>query len=491
MATQTFTRAPRTFNTKTPTVPATTATPTTATPTVDSLRAQLGTAQQLLDQRKASSVNTPSATIPATSLTQANPVSLAPNISSATPTGLEQFITSSTIDPYKAQKQAEIDSLTKDQAGLQESIAGVYQSLVGQGARSEEIYKQLGVDSAKKEVDNLTSQIEAEQLANRRQIEELQKNNPSGLFGGALTDEVNRINTLSLQKQADLSIVQSAALRRYDTASAIADRKIQMEFEPLKVQLDALKFFYSNNQATLSKKEDQQFQQKITEDERVYNEKYQAAKTLQDTKLSVMKSLAEKGASTSVQLAVQNATSPEEALRLAAPYLSTTTTSTPTIKTINGVDYQWNPATGQWDIPNTGSAPGGDLAQKTIDQLKFLKETTQSAKDLASASGPSGITKYLGDKLVGDSKFRQLESYTNTLRTNVLTLMTDPGIKKFFGPQMSEADVRLMTAAGTTLNPENQSPEQMKKELERLSNLLGRMETALTGAPTNDPLGLF
>ena len=55
-------------------------------------------------------------------------------------------------------------------------------------------------------------------------------------------------------------------------------------------------------------------------------------------------------------------------------------------------------------------------------------------------------------------------------------MVSDPNIKKFFGPQMSEADVRLMTAAGTTLNPEAQSPAKMKEEIGRLISLFDRLK---------------
>jgi hypothetical protein len=127
---------------------------------------------------------------------------------------------------------------------------------------------------------------------------------------------------------------------------------------------------------------------------------------------------------------------------------------------------------------------GTDNTQNTADQLSFLRTTIKEAETLSGAAGTAGISKWIGDVLVGDTKFRRLEAKTNTLRTNVLTLMTDPNIKKFFGPQMSEADVRLMTAAGTTLNPENNSPEDMKLELKRLDNLLSRMQKSVQGQGT-------
>lgn len=117
--------------------------------------------------------------------------------------------------------------------------------------------------------------------------------------------------------------------------------------------------------------------------------------------------------------------------------------------------------------------------QNTVDQIKFLKSTVAEAKALSGASGASGVAKKAGDFFVGDTDYRRLEAKTNTLRTNVMALMTDPSIKKFFGPQMSNADVQLMTSAGTTLNPENNSPEDMQAELVRLEELFNRMERAL------------
>lgn len=109
-------------------------------------------------------------------------------------------------------------------------------------------------------------------------------------------------------------------------------------------------------------------------------------------------------------------------------------------------------------------------------QIPWLKTVAQDALKLADASGPSGLKKTAGDLFVGDSKFRQLETYTNTLRTNMLTLFSDPDIKKFFGPQMTENDVKLMTSASTIMNPEINSPTQMKTEINRVIDLISRME---------------
>lgn len=146
--------------------------------------------------------------------------------------------------------------------------------------------------------------------------------------------------------------------------------------------------------------------------------------------------------------------------------------------TIDGVSYMQD-ANGKLTRPEVPTAPAN--LQNSIDQLVFLQNTAKKAIELSPASGASGISRKAGEYFIGDTKFNQLVSQTNTLRTNLLTLMTDPSIKKFFGPQMSNADVQLMTSAGTTLNPEIQSPELLKAEVMRLQSLFTRMQTALEG----------
>ena len=114
-------------------------------------------------------------------------------------------------------------------------------------------------------------------------------------------------------------------------------------------------------------------------------------------------------------------------------------------------------------------------------KLTFLKQTATDAKKLADAAGRSGLRRTVEGLTVGATDFTQLESLSNTLKTNLLTLATDPTVKKFFGPQMSNADVELMMSGGTTLNPEKNKPEQMKAELDRVLDLFNRMDAALGG----------
>ena len=112
------------------------------------------------------------------------------------------------------------------------------------------------------------------------------------------------------------------------------------------------------------------------------------------------------------------------------------------------------------------------------NQLEFLKNTVDDASKVAAAAGRSGLRKTAEGFLIGSTDYTQLGSYLDTLKTNLLTLATDPTIKKFFGPQMSNADVRLMQSAASTLNPENK-PEVVQKELMRVKEVFTRLQNAI------------
>ncbi len=158
---------------------------------------------------------------------------------------------------------------------------------------------------------------------------------------------------------------------------------------------------------------------------------------------------------------------------------------------------QWNKNTGTWEDVS-GVAGGGaspEEAQKSLDQISFLRDNAQrilggtdpvtgeSFDPLYKASGKGVVDRVTGF-FVGDTKYNRLEAYSDTLKTNVLALMTDPTVRKFFGPQMSNADVRLMSSAGTSLRPDSQSPEELKAEVNRLDDLFNRMQTAVKNGQT-------
>lgn len=158
-----------------------------------------------------------------------------------------------------------------------------------------------------------------------------------------------------------------------------------------------------------------------------------------------------------------------------------TATSAPTAEQKN---YEMARATGYTGTFMEFLGKGADTTVAKGDaltQIKFVQTTLKNAQDLAGASGRSGARKTAEAWFVGSTDYTGLVSNVNTLRTNILSLMVDPEIKKFFGPQMTEKDVELMTSTGTTLNPELQGPDAMKLELGRLEELIQRMADSLGG----------
>lgn len=144
-------------------------------------------------------------------------------------------------------------------------------------------------NDARKAVDEYASQLEAEQLSNRRRLERLREKNPEGLFGGALEDEIYRLNSKSLSKQADLAILQNSSLRRYDTAKAIADKALEMKLEPMKANLENLKFFYQENKADFNREDARLYQEAINKEEREYNRQQEVGSYLSELKTTAVK----------------------------------------------------------------------------------------------------------------------------------------------------------------------------------------------------------
>jgi len=132
-------------------------------------------------------------------------------------------------------------------------------------------------------------------------------------------------------------------------------------------------------------------------------------------------------------------------------------------------------------LSSTGMTGNVSPAESSI-KLTSLIGTTNEALKLSNAAGAGSIERMYGDTFKGDSEFRQLEALTDAVRTNLLTLNTDPAVKKFFGPQMSNNDVTLMTSAATPLNIQKMTPAQVKKYVTEAKDVFTRAKAAVDQA---------
>lgn len=114
--------------------------------------------------------------------------------------------------------------------------------------------------------------------------------------------------------------------------------------------------------------------------------------------------------------------------------------------------------------------------EQVQQKVKFVQDTIKNALEVANAAGRSGGRRAVERLLVGSTDFTRLEAFTDTIKTNVLSMIGDPDVKKFFGPQMTNDDVRLMTSVETALNAENLSPQDITLELNRLDAIFEKLD---------------
>jgi len=161
-----------------------------------------------------------------------------------------------------------------------------------------------------------------------------------------------------------------------------------------------------------------------------------------------------------------------------------TETETPDVQnfgTSTSPDWrQFNSETSSWDKVGGLDVTNQDTSIQSNAQLELVNSAISNAEKYADAAGRSTWREAIAEGLFGATKLTNLRAYANTIKTTLLTLAADPNIKKFFGPQMSEADVRMMMAGGTTLDPDAQGPEEFREELTRVKELITRIQGSVS-----------
>lgn len=385
------------------------------------------------------------------------------------------------------EQKAEMASTAKTSA-LDDYLKAIRETQ-GETGLTSQLYGQAGgVDDITLELNDINDQIRKEQRAlelAKRSITE----KGGGLASGAAA-EIGNLERVSLQKQADLSIIQMGIQGRYDSAKTIADRAVAAQLEKQKILNEALRVNYEDKKAEWTTAEQREFETLLGNRERAYEEKQQQLRDIKDFALSALQA----GAPVSSVQRAMGAKTLDEAMSLVGSYLqpkqAAASTKAPDLQNFgtsdNPVWKQWNPATGAWeDVSGLGGTVPTTEAGKTLNQINFLQNTIKDAQALVGATGPNAITRGLGNVFVGNTRVKQLQNKIDTLKTNLLTLNADPALKKFFGPQMTEKDTQLLMSAGSTLDAYNNSVTDNEAELKRYSDLLNKISKSI---PTNEPV---
>lgn len=242
-------------------------------------------------------------------------------------TGNANDIMETALASSKAIKTRTADELSQariveERQAEQDRLSAEYASILGeqakQGARKIQLEQEAGIADKIKADNEIANQIEAKQLATRRQIEDLDRTFEGTSQGKA--DAIRGIERASAREIADLSIIQNARNRDLLTAQTLVNQKVALETQDLKTRADNLRYVIENNKGLLTKAEERQYNQLLREAEREADALEKERTILGNTKLTLLKSAAEQGAPGEILQAIQTSETPEEAISKAGRY---------------------------------------------------------------------------------------------------------------------------------------------------------------------------
>lgn len=111
------------------------------------------------------------------------------------------------------------------------------------GERTSQLNEEEGVFDKKEATTKLEGDIIAKTRAYDKQIEKVREN-AGGMFGGAVEQEVARIERQKNSELADLAIQYKIAAGAYNDAISIVQTKLDAEFEPLDNEIQSLSNLY-------------------------------------------------------------------------------------------------------------------------------------------------------------------------------------------------------------------------------------------------------
>lgn len=309
--------------------------------------------------------------------------------------------------------------------------------------------------------DKLFNEMEQERLAHIDRINKIERNE-SGKLKSGVNNKINKAQDDHDRRMAWKAVQYNSANGDYQRAQEIVDARISDIETDRQRRMEMWQQAWNFAQNDLTESEKLQAQQNF--------EQQQAEWDFEKQKEMIEY---------------------EDALARSRQAASGSGSASPTqIKEINGQSYEWDATIGQW-VP----FQGGNTTEnndRTLESLNLTREAvaqiigTPDADGnlqggLYSAAGANPTMEFLrrniGSSVTDKSR---LDAYADTISSNMLTMAGDPNIRDFFGPQMSEADVRMMTAAATTLrNTKNLSGEEILTEAKRIDSFLGKYEAAV------------
>lgn len=185
------------------------------------------------------------------------------------PTGTVNLLGSigASADTYLKDLSAKrADAEQNRDASLRTLVTGMFED-EGEVEATNRLYAD-NVDPLEKELSQINNDILAEQRALETTVRRI-KENKEGLFGGAVEQEIRRVESESLERQADLAILQMAKQGQFDSAKRIADRAVAALMERQRMESEVRRFLYDEYKEDFTKAEQREFEANEKERERI------------------------------------------------------------------------------------------------------------------------------------------------------------------------------------------------------------------------------
>lgn len=427
--------------------------------------------------------NMPTSTnVNANNLAQTTPVQLP-----STPVSTVPTVPVSAAD--RILNQMGIDEQTNTQK-VQENLVGkkleAIMGLTGESAALAAEQEKAGVAKLKADLQNINSQIltkQAEiqqddiQLISKLRNEERRDTllpfaqmgqakiqGDAAIYRALKTSEIGVLNATAIAKQGDIQLAKETAQEAVDVKYAPYREQIK-QYDAVLEAISPLLTRDEKIQATKQQIRGQVAMKEI--DRQAADEKQLNDMLIQASSQNAPQSLVAKA---------RLAKTPSEAAMILGQYAG---------------DY-WATQKIKSEIAKINAEAAKTRAESNKISSELVKNVTGEGRGLANeglalvndilnnpeylnASGRSNIRKFVEAGVVGATDYTNLESKALSIKNKLLPLKTDADVRKFFGPQMSNSDVKNILSVSTSLDVENQSPKELKTELENLQKTFERL----------------
>lgn len=416
------------------------------------------------------------------------------NVPQVDPNAYSNALTSSitALLPQVQQAQAGVNNAENQNTQGNNDLISLMSQLGGQTADTQQAENQVGLPTLNKELTDLRT-LQSQQLGTYINNINQQQINKTGMFGDAVSNNMASINRQhGIDALLTSSLIQ-AKEGNITAAQATVDRAISAKYDPIKNAINVQNQIIKNNYELLSradkkladvklqenKLEEKKLDKQIADETSMENMIIDAQ--AQQAPMSVIKNaraiIAKGGTPADVAVAIgqysgaaakaellreQIKTEKAQRAKINSDMNTAKTSKAPEVKSINGVDSQWN-GTSWVPVTTTGTPTVNEAQLKAFNSADALLKRIDDTK--LKGNLPVGRGRLNGVALPGSSRADFIAQ-----ANNLTALLTLDNLKYLKGPT-SDKDIIFLTNASTALN-RNQSIGEYTKTLTDIRNTL-------------------